>query len=85
MGDECASRQLDPNQKAVVMIMDVFTAGQMTSEVLDLLEDSNILVTNVPPNTTKFYQPLDLTVNTVISSLGHMVIGLKQVRVPIGT
>ena len=49
------SRQLDPNQKAL-MIMDVST-GQMTSEVLDLLEDSNILVTN---------QPLDLTVNRFV-------------------
>ena len=58
---ERTSRQLYPNQKALV-IMDVFT-GQMTREVLDLLEDSNILVTNVPPNMTKFYQPLDLTVN----------------------
>ena len=42
--------------------MDVFT-GQMTSDVLNLLRDNNILVTNVPPNMTKFYQPLDLTVN----------------------
>ena len=58
---ERVSRQLDPNQKALV-IMDVFT-GQMTSEVLYLLEDSNELVMNVPPNMRKFYQPLDLTVN----------------------
>ena len=42
--------------------MDVFT-GQMTSEVLTLLCSNNILVTNVPANMTKFYQPLDLTVN----------------------
>ena len=42
--------------------MDVFT-GQMTSEVLTLLLSNNILVTNVPANMTKFYQPLDLTVN----------------------
>lgn len=42
--------------------MDVFT-GQKTSEVLDLLNANKILVTNVPPNMTKYYQPLDLTVN----------------------
>ena len=35
----------------------------MTSDVLNLLRDNKILLTNVPPNVTKFYQPLDLTVN----------------------
>ena len=30
---------------------------------MNLLGDNNILATNVPPNMTKFYQPLDLTVN----------------------
>ena len=35
----------------------------MTAEVSKIFEESNILVTNVPPNMTKFYQPLDLTVN----------------------
>jgi len=35
----------------------------MTSDVLNLLRDNNILLTNVPANMTKFYQPLDLTVN----------------------
>ena len=42
--------------------MDVFT-GQMTSDVLNLLRDNKILLTNVPANMTKFYQPLDLTIN----------------------
>ena len=42
--------------------MDVFT-GQMTSDMLNLLPYKNILLTNAPPNVTKFYQPLDLTVN----------------------
>ena len=28
-----------------------------------LLEENNILLTNVPANMTKFYQPLDLRVN----------------------
>ena len=52
---------LESEQKALV-VMDVFT-GQMTAEVSKIFEESNILVTNVPPNMTKFYQPLDLTVN----------------------
>eukprot|EP00794_Sanderia_malayensis_P013334 gene13334-14712_t len=42
--------------------MDVFT-GQMTSEVLALFMEHNICIVNVPPNMTKYYQPLDLTVN----------------------
>ena len=41
----------------VLVIMDVFT-GQMTRDLLNLLRDNNILLTNVPPNMTKFYQPL---------------------------
>ena len=41
----------------------MFFTGQMTPEVLQLLQENNILVTNVPANMTKFYQPLDLTVN----------------------
>ena len=51
-----------PNDQYALLIMDVFT-GQKTSEVLDLLNANKILVTNVPPNMTKYYQPLDLTVN----------------------
>ena len=58
---ERSSSNLSEDQYALV-IMDVFT-GQMTSEVLDLLRDNKILLSNVPPNITKFYQPLDLTVN----------------------
>ena len=52
---------LDVNQKALV-IMDVFT-GQMTPEVLASYKEFNICVENVPANMTKYYQPLDLTVN----------------------
>ena len=58
---ERAKLNLEKNQQALV-IMDVFT-GQMTSEVLSLLKENYISVTNVPANMTKFYQPLDLTVN----------------------
>ena len=45
-----------------LLIMDVFT-GQMTTDVLDVITKNNICVVNVPANMTKFYQPLDLTVN----------------------
>ena len=50
------------NDQYSLVIMDIFT-GQKTSEVLDLLNANKILVTNVPPNMTKYYKPLDLTVN----------------------
>ena len=46
-------------------------SGKMIGDVLNLLRNSNILLTNVPPNMTKFYQPLDLTVNGF--SKGFMV------------
>ena len=42
--------------------MDMFI-GKMTGDMLNFLPDNNILLANVPPNMTKFYQPLDLTVN----------------------
>ena len=45
-----------------LLIMDVFT-GQMTTDVLDVITKNKICVVNVPANMTKFYQPLDLTVN----------------------
>lgn len=40
----------------------VFT-GQMTAEVKEVLRGNMVLVTNVPANMTRFYQPLDLTAN----------------------
>ena len=56
-----SSYGLSANQYALV-IMDVFT-GQMTSDLLNLFRDNKILLTNVPANMTKLYQPLNLTVN----------------------
>ena len=50
------------NDQKAVMIMDVFT-GQMTPQVIQHYAESNILIVNVPRNMTKYYQPLDLTVN----------------------
>ena len=45
-----------------LLIMDVFS-GQMTSEVLNLLSQNDILLVRVPPNMTHLYQPLGLTIN----------------------
>ena len=44
------------------MIVDVFT-GQMTPQVVQHYAESNILIVTVPRNMTKYYHPLDLTVN----------------------
>ena len=55
------SDSLSANQN-VLVIIDVFT-GQMRIDVLNLLPDNKILLTNVPTNMTKFYQPLHLTDN----------------------
>ena len=41
---------------------DVFT-GQTTSPVVESYEENNICIANVPANMTKYYHPLDLTVN----------------------
>ena len=42
--------------------MDVFT-GQTTADVIDCYKKNNMCVVYVPANMTKYYQPLDLTVN----------------------
>ena len=55
------SKGLGKEQMALV-IMDVFT-GQMTSKVKEFLKENKILLTNVTANMTRFYRPLDLTVN----------------------
>ena len=55
-----ANRESD--DQAALVIMDNFK-GQVTSSVVSLLEDNNILVCYIPPNTTDKLQPMDLTVN----------------------
>ena len=44
--------------QAALLIMDVFK-GQMTSPVLKILSNNNILLQSVPANFTYFFQPLD--------------------------
>ena len=55
-----ANRESD--DQAALVIMDNFKA-QVTSSVVSLLEDNNILVCYIPPNTIDKLQPMDLTVN----------------------
>ena len=50
------------SDKAALLIMDNFK-GQTNESILNLLEDNNILVTLLPPNTTDSLQPLDISVN----------------------
>ena len=42
--------------------MDVFTC-KMTTVVVDAFKEADIFIVNVPANMTRYYQPLDLTVN----------------------
>ena len=51
-----------PKEQKELMVMSVFT-GQMTEDVVKQYQDNNILIVNDPRNITKYYQPLDLTVN----------------------
>ena len=48
--------------KAARVIMDNFK-GQVTASVSSVLEENNILVTLLPPNTTDLLQPMDISVN----------------------
>ena len=55
------SIKIAKKQKALI-VMDVFT-GQMIEDAVKRYQDNNILIVNIPRNMTKYYQPLDLTVN----------------------
>ena len=61
MNNQCLENNLPDDQKALI-VMDVFT-GQTTSPVVESYEENNICIVNVPANMTKYYQPLDFTVN----------------------
>ena len=47
---------------SALVIMDNFK-GQVADSVKDLLEENNIHIAFVPPNTTDLLQPLDVSVN----------------------
>ena len=55
-------RELISDDKPALVIMDNFK-GQVTVAVNDLLEQHNIHVCLLPPNTTDLLQPMDLSVN----------------------
>ena len=57
-------KNLGPENQKALITYDVFYV-QTTDKVLKLLDDNNILVIKVPPNITKLFQLLDLTVNKV--------------------
>ena len=51
-----------PSDQPTLAIFDVFR-GQQTQSIMDLLEENNILVVNVPANCTDCLQPMDLSIN----------------------
>ena len=55
-------KSLDDENQAALLIIDVFR-GQMTNPVTQALKENNIILVKIPPNMTRIYQPLDLTVN----------------------
>ena len=56
------SANRESNDQSALVTMDNFK-GQITPSVVSLLEDNNILVCYIPPNTTDKLQPLDISVN----------------------
>ncbi|XP_011409166.1 PREDICTED: uncharacterized protein LOC105316064 [Amphimedon queenslandica] len=57
----CVRERLNTDSAALV-IMDNFK-GQATPKVIQYLQDNNILISWLPPNTTDRLQPMDLSVN----------------------
>jgi hypothetical protein len=53
--------KLSSTQPAIVLF-DVFK-GQLTSDIVSLLEDSNIYLVKIPANCTDRLQPMDFSVN----------------------
>ena len=49
-------------EQAALVIMDNFK-GQTTTKITDRLEENNILISWLPPNTTDRLQPMDVSVN----------------------
>ena len=61
MKKERERQHLSPTEKGLIII-NVFK-GQMTSDVSESLTKNYFYVVNIPANKTRFYQPLDITVN----------------------
>ena len=61
MKKERERQHLSPTEKGLIIIS-VFK-GQMTSDVNESLTKTYFCVVNIPANKTRFYQPLDVTVN----------------------
>ena len=59
---EIEREKLGDKSQPALLILDVFR-GQMTSEVITLLQENNIFFVTGPNNMTHLFQPLDLTVN----------------------
>ena len=59
---ERTKEMLDREEAPALVIMDNFK-GQITAKINSLLEDNNIHVCLLPPNTTDLLQPLDISVN----------------------
>ena len=57
-----SARQAFQDDTPALIIMDNFK-GQITSSVTSLLEENNIHVCLLPPNTTDRLQPMDISVN----------------------
>ncbi len=57
-----------PNDAPALIIMDNFK-GQVTDSVNKLLDDNNILVCLLPPNTTDRLQPMDISLNKPFKSI----------------
>ena len=61
MNSKCNELKLPSDQPALA-IFDVFR-GQQTQSIMDLQEENNILVVNIPANCTDRLQPMDLSIN----------------------
>ena len=50
------------SDQPTLAIFDVFR-GQQSQSIMDLLEENNIFVVNIPANCTDRLQPMDLSIN----------------------
>ena len=60
---KCAREKIGDSESAALVIMDIYFKGQKNPKITGLLEDHNIHVGFIPPNTTDKLQPMDVAVN----------------------